>query len=78
MADVAAVEPSETLARGARLASSVGGVPAVHETWLSVAHARLTAGATVMLRPVSYTAHPLLGLVALELEDAPCSTRRVP
>ncbi|WP_431776390.1 LysR family transcriptional regulator [Streptomyces cucumeris] len=53
------------------LAASVGGVPAVHETWLSVAHARLTAGATVMLRPVSYTAHPLLGLVALELEDAP-------
>ncbi|MEU8827523.1 LysR family transcriptional regulator [Streptomyces sp. NPDC048636] len=53
------------------LASSVGAVPMIHETWLSVAHARLTAGAMVMLRPVSYTAHPLLGLIALELEDAP-------
>ncbi|MFC9648730.1 LysR family transcriptional regulator [Streptomyces sp. NPDC056937] len=54
-----------------RLASMTMPPPAVTETWLSIAHARLTTSDAVMLQPQSYTAHPPQGLVPLELEDAP-------
>ncbi|MFB6981346.1 LysR family transcriptional regulator [Streptomyces scopuliridis] len=54
-----------------RLASTAVPPPVVTETWLSIAHARLTTTEAVMLQPLSYTAHAPQGLVPLELEDAP-------
>ncbi|MFC8093480.1 LysR family transcriptional regulator [Streptomyces sp. NPDC057301] len=54
-----------------RIAAAAGAAPDVTETWLSLAHARLTTTKAVMLQPESITAHLPQGLVPLELEEAP-------
>ncbi|MFF6983502.1 LysR family transcriptional regulator [Streptomyces sp. NPDC008343] len=54
-----------------RLATMTDPRPAVTETWLAIAHTRLTATEAVMLQPLSFTAHPPQGLVVLEVENAP-------
>ncbi|MFF7738298.1 MULTISPECIES: LysR family transcriptional regulator [unclassified Streptomyces] len=54
-----------------RIAAAAGAAPDVTQTWLSLAHARLTTTRAVMLQPESVTAHLPQGLVPLELERAP-------
>ncbi|MEW1616526.1 MULTISPECIES: LysR family transcriptional regulator [unclassified Streptomyces] len=54
-----------------RLASAAAPAPVVTETWLSLAHARLTTADAVMFQPASYARHLPQGLVTLALEDAP-------
>ncbi|MFJ4964003.1 HTH-type transcriptional regulator BenM [Streptomyces sp. ADI96-02] len=54
-----------------RLAATTAPPTEVRETWLSIAHSRLTSGEAVMLQPSSYMAQPAQGLVPLPLDDAP-------
>ncbi|MFD5570358.1 LysR family transcriptional regulator [Streptomyces cadmiisoli] len=54
-----------------RIASATDATPAVTETWLSLAQARLTTTRAVMFQPLSVKAHLPQGLVPLQLEDAP-------
>ncbi|MEV8434893.1 LysR family transcriptional regulator [Streptomyces chartreusis] len=54
-----------------RLAALAGVPPTVTETWLSIAHARLTTTEAVMLQPVSFTLQIPQGMVPVELRHAP-------
>ncbi|MET9670322.1 LysR family transcriptional regulator [Streptomyces sp. NPDC006475] len=54
-----------------RLAARAGGPPTVTETWLSIAHGRLTTTEAVMLQPLSFTLQLPQGMVPVELEQAP-------
>ncbi|MEV7253151.1 LysR family transcriptional regulator [Streptomyces cyaneofuscatus] len=59
--------------RAVQQLATAAAAPTVTETWLSLAHARLTTADAVMLQPSSFAAHMPQGLVPLPLEEAPSS-----